>query len=90
MPRKILELPKKPMQRKWSKENMELAVAEIYEEKKTVYGAAKYYEIPKATLQRFVKSNNGKEVLKIPKIGRPTILEEKFANELVKYLVEME
>lgn len=90
MPRKRLELPKKEVKRKWTEEALQCAIADIRAKRKTPYAASKFYGIPKTSLMRNLSKLPADTEVKLPVMGRPTILGAKVERELVKYLLEME
>lgn len=73
---------------------MEQAVEAVAQAKMSIKGAAKHFEVPRSTLQRFAKKAKNSELpfndIVNTKLGRHSILGENIEKQLVDYVLKME
>ena len=74
----------------WSKEAMIEAVKAVREKKMGYKLASKTFQVPRATLKDYVKSDLSAEAVVEKTVGRPPILTDRIEKLLVQYCLDMD
>jgi DDE superfamily endonuclease/helix-turn-helix, Psq domain len=72
--------------RQYNKEDMEKAINAVKEHQMAVRAAAKSYNVPRATLQRMLKTSS----TSLKPLGRRPVFDKHLEDELSRYILEME
>lgn len=90
MPRKKLGRENRGLRQKWRPEDMVNAITAVRSKKKSLNEAARFFNVPKTTLLRKVKSHLGAETVANQRMGRETIFPPELEQKLVQYCLLME
>lgn len=91
MPRTKPKYTSKNVRKAWNRDRMIRAIEAVNNQGLGIRTAARNYQVPRSTLQRFLRKENSEpEEIVQTKLGRKTVLGNEIEEELVQYILVME